>query len=83
MKPGVGDMVHVLSLKRANIGLLPEMSSVDPNTLAGNNWLWAEYEPDGFVFYSVSNQGAGCVGCHSLEQGPENDYVRTFERQKP
>lgn len=54
----------------------------DPNnSLAGGGWLWAEHYPNGSVAYSISNKGAGCVGCHSLEQGFGNDLVRTFERQ--
>lgn len=51
------------------------------NPLASNGWLWAEYHIDGSVAYSVTNVGRGCIGCHSLEQGPQHDFVRTFERQ--
>ena len=53
------------------------------NPLASNGWLWAEYSPTGSVVYSITNRGAACTGCHSLEQGPQNDFVRTFERQRP
>lgn len=54
----------------------------DPqNPLSSNGWLWAEYRPDGAVMYSVSNRGGACTSCHSLAQGPRNDFVRTFERQ--
>jgi hypothetical protein len=52
------------------------------NTLAGNGWLWAEYRPDGGVGFSIINRGNGCTGCHALDQGPQNDFVRTFERQR-
>ena len=51
------------------------------NSLAGNGWLWGEYEPDGDAFVSMTARGSGCVGCHALERGPQNDFVRTFERQ--
>ena len=50
--------------------------------LAGNGWLWAELNPNGTVGYSVTNRGGACTGCHSLERGPQNDFVRTFERQR-
>jgi hypothetical protein len=50
--------------------------------LAGEGWLWAELKPNGSPGYSVQNRGGGCVGCHSLERGRENDHVRTFERQR-
>lgn len=43
---------------------------------AGAGWLWAEYEDDGKVVYSVSNGGDGCTGCHSAD---DRDYVRIFE----
>ena len=48
---------------------------------AGNGWLWAEYGTDGSVVYSVENNGSACISCHLREDGPENDHVRTFERQ--
>ncbi len=51
------------------------------NAQAGNGWLWAEYTPNRSVMYSISNRGGACIGCHSLEQGPQHDLVRTFERQ--
>lgn len=57
------------------------MCKSSDNTLAGNGWLWAEFNPNGAVGYSIMNRGGGCTGCHSLERGPENDFVRTFERQ--
>ena len=49
--------------------------------LSGNGWLWTEFSPDGTPFISLTRRGVNCVGCHSLEQGPRHDYVRTFERQ--
>jgi hypothetical protein len=52
------------------------------NPLAGNGWLWAEYAPDGSVAAPISRKGSGCTGCHALEQGPQHDFVRTFERQR-
>lgn len=52
------------------------------NTLASNGWLWAEYSPNGAIVFSITSRGSGCIGCHSREQGPQNDYVRTFERQR-
>ena len=52
------------------------------NSLAGNGWLWAEYGPTGSVTFSISNRGSACISCHLREQGPGNDLVRTFERQR-
>ena len=52
------------------------------NALAGNGWLWAEYGPSGSVAYSVASRGGACTNCHLRENGPENDLVRTFERQR-
>jgi hypothetical protein len=53
------------------------------NPLAANGWLWGEYRSNGLDFPngSIQRSGANCVGCHSLEEGPGNDLVRTFERQ--
>ena len=52
------------------------------NVLAGNGWLWAEYGPSGSVAYSVASRGGACTSCHLRENGPDNDLVRTFERQR-
>jgi hypothetical protein len=51
------------------------------NSLAANGWLWAEFYPDGGTAYSITGRGNGCTGCHAREQGPQHDFVRTFERQ--
>lgn len=52
------------------------------NANAGNGWLWAEIRPSGSVEYSIARRGAACAGCHSLGDGPQNDLVRIFERQR-
>jgi len=52
------------------------------NPLAGAGWLWAEFSPTGSVAFSVTQRGSVCVGCHLLALGPQNDLVRTFERQQ-
>ncbi|MGH9383347.1 MAG: cytochrome P460 family protein [Vicinamibacterales bacterium] len=52
------------------------------NSLAGNGWLWAEYGPTGAVVISVTNRGSACTSCHQRELGPQNDLVRSFERQR-
>jgi hypothetical protein len=49
---------------------------------AGEGWLWAEFEPDGTPFISVTGAGRNCTGCHMREQGPQHDLVRTFERRR-
>ena len=51
------------------------------NSLAGNGWLWVEYGTTGSVTFSVNNRGSACTSCHQRERGPQNDLVRTFERQ--
>jgi len=51
------------------------------NPLAANGWVWGEFRANGSTLFSVANRGSGCVSCHMREQGPDNDLVRTFERQ--
>jgi hypothetical protein len=63
--------------------LLAVMMKEPSSPHAAGGWLWAEYEPDGTVVFSVQRRGDGCVPCHSREQGPANDLVRTFERRLP
>ena len=52
------------------------------SAMAANGWLWAEFNPDGSSAYSINARGSACTSCHSREQGPTNDFVRTFERQQ-
>lgn len=49
---------------------------------SGAGWQWAEYRPNGSVVYSIAGRGGVCIECHSRQQGPVNDLVRTFERQQ-
>lgn len=49
---------------------------------SGAGWQWAEFRSDGRVVYSITNRGGACIECHSRQQGPQNDLVRTFERQQ-
>ncbi len=58
------------------------MYKAGADTRAGNGWLWAEFSPGGAVGYSITNRGSACTACHQLDQGPQNDSVRTFERQR-
>ena len=58
------------------------MSKDRSNALAGNGWLWAEYRPDGGTVFALANRGNVCTSCHSLNRGPQNDFVRSFERQQ-
>lgn len=52
------------------------------STSSGAGWQWAEYRPNGAVVYSIAGRGGVCIECHSRQQGPMNDLVRTFERQQ-
>jgi hypothetical protein len=50
----------------------------DPsNANASNGWVWGEFNTDGTTAYSVSNNGAACVSCHSGT--PNRDLTRTFD----
>lgn len=52
------------------------------SSMAGDGWLWAEYSPTGSVMFLINNRGSACTSCHQRERGPQNDLVRTFERQQ-
>ena len=68
-------------VKEVSGGVWAVMRRGDGSTF-GSGWQWAEYRPDGSVVYSISNRGGACIECHSRQQGPQNDLVRTFERQQ-
>ena len=64
------------------VNLFAVMYKDRTNTNAGNGWVWAELRPNGGIEYSMANRGSACTGCHSLDRGPQNDFVRIFERQR-
>ena len=66
----------------ASATLYAVMYKDSANALNGNGWLWAEYGTSGSVSFSVSNRGNACTSCHQRELGPQNDLVRSFERQR-
>jgi hypothetical protein len=70
---------------RNSSGVTTEMTVIykdSSNPLAGNGWLWADFSPTGVVGVSITGRGNECTFCHVRERGPQNDSVRTFERQK-
>jgi hypothetical protein len=77
-----GSIVFKQIIMNGETVLYAVMRKESANPLSANGWLWAEYHTDGTVAVSVTKQGSGCVGCHALEQGPQHDFVRTFERQR-
>src|SRR5260370_25375888 len=40
------------------------------------------FNPNGTVRYSITNGGSGCTTSYSFERGLQDDFVRTFERQR-
>jgi len=76
-----GSVVFKEIITGGQTSLYAVMMKDTASEFAGNGWLWAEYYPDGRVAISVEGNGSACVACHSLEQGLQNDFVRTFERQ--
>ena len=79
-----GSVVFKQTLDR--VGGTPSLYVVmrkdDGGPVSGGGWQWAEYRPDGSVAYSIASRGGVCTGCHMRQQGPQNDLVRTFERQQ-
>jgi hypothetical protein len=69
-------------LDSTRVLLLAVMRRDRGDPYAGEGWLWAEFEPDGTPFISVTASGRNCTGCHMREQGPLHDLVRTFERRR-
>lgn len=57
------------------------MRKEEGGPISGSGWAWAEFRTNGSVVYSTSERGAACISCHSRQKGPQNDLVRTFERQ--
>ncbi len=57
------------------------MRKEDGGPISGSGWAWAEFKTNGSVVYSTAERGRACIGCHSRQKGPQNDLVRTFERQ--
>jgi hypothetical protein len=78
-----GSVVFKQVLDRAGAppSLYAVMRKDDGGPVSGAGWQWAEYRPDGSVAYSIASRGGVCTSCHMRQQGPQNDLVRSFERQ--
>lgn len=62
-------------------GIYAVMRKEEGGPISGSGWAWAEFRTNGSVVYSTAGRGGACISCHSRQRGPQNDLVRTFERQ--
>lgn len=62
-------------------GIYAVMRKEEGGPISGSGWAWAEFRTNGSVVYSTAARGGACISCHSRQRGPQNDLVRTFERQ--
>jgi hypothetical protein len=60
-----------------SLELYAVMKKDSSDSNAGQNWLWAEYEPDAIVHFSVDRKGDGCTVCHGTS--PHRDLTRVFD----
>jgi hypothetical protein len=77
-----GSIIFKQIISGGQTSLYAVMYKDSKNPLAGNGWLWAEFQPDGTPFIPLTRKGGNCIGCHSRELGLQHDFVRTFERQQ-
>jgi hypothetical protein len=49
----------------------------DDSKFSGSGWLWAEYDTQGDVVFSIDKKGEGCIGCHS--GNPNRDLTISFD----
>lgn len=57
--------------------LIVAMKKDSKSKFSANNWVWAEYEPNGDVYYNVSKKGKACISCHSTSTN--RDFTRSFD----
>ena len=53
------------------------MKKDDSDKNAEQDWLWAEYDTNGEVIYSIGQKGSSCISCHTAT--PNRDLIRTFD----
>jgi hypothetical protein len=58
------------------LALYAVMKKASNDSNAANGWLWAEYNANGQIVYSVTKKGAGCISCHKTNA---RDLVRVFD----
>lgn len=51
------------------------MEKMPSDTSQADGWIWAEVNTAG-IGYQIHNKGAGCTGCHSID---DRDHVRLFD----
>ena len=72
-----GSMLVKEVYENSSLSLYVVMKKDPSNESEGSGWLWAEYNTDGSVDYSVNKKGQDCIGCHS--GGLSRDLTRTFD----
>jgi|APTNR8051073442_1049403.scaffolds.fasta_scaffold36861_2 hypothetical protein len=73
-----GSMIvkEVYDTTGTQLEVLAVLQKATTNANAGAGWLWAEYDPDGKVIFSINRKGDGCIACHSVDA---RDKSRLFE----
>jgi len=72
-----GSLVVKEVQSNGTLSLYAIMKKDSKSSVAGNGWLWAEYDTDGTVLSSINGKGSSCISCHS--QSPHRDYTRSFD----
>jgi hypothetical protein len=72
-----GSLIVKEVIKKGKTQLYAVMKKDSTNSFAGDQWLWAEYEPNGTVHYSVSRKGGACIACHL--SAPNSDLTKVFD----
>lgn len=58
------------------LNLIAVMKKESKSKFAEKGWVWAEYKPDGSVYFDAKKKGSQCVSCH--EGSGNHDYTLTF-----
>ena len=61
----------------SSLTLYVVMKKDNSDKYAEKGWLWAEFETDGEVVYSIGEEGGSCTDCHTAT--PNRDFTRTFD----
>ncbi len=61
----------------SKISLIAVMKKAPSDQYASNGWVWAEYNPDGSIYFSTIKKGDGCTGCHG--SAPHRDFTKAFD----
>lgn len=72
-----GSLIVKEIYKNGKLFMYAVMKKTTHSKFAYNEWMWAEYSPEGEEIYGIGLRGKACISCH--QTGLSRDFTRSFD----